>query len=104
MQLYRSTLTKNVRRMRGLVEGTIMQEIVVLPEMPFAGCALRDAELPAGCLVVSIKRGKSTHFPRGRTVILPGDTITVLMNPQGERQWQEYISRKRDECVHPSSA
>jgi chloride channel protein, CIC family len=102
MQLYRSTLAKNVRRTRGMVEGTTMQEVEVKPEMFLAGRALRDAELPPGCLVVSIRRGSTSHFPRGRTVILPGDTITLLMNPQGERQWQEYITRKTGVSAVPS--
>ena len=104
MQLYRNTLTQNVRRMHGIVEGTMMQEIEMKPEMVLSGRALRDAELPPGCLVISIKRGSTWHFPRGRTVILPGDIITVLMNPQGEAQWQEYITRRASERAIPSNA
>ena len=90
---YRETLAKDSRRMRGLVEGTVMQEIQVKPEMILAGRTLRDAELPAGCLVVSVRRGSTLLFPRGQTVILPGDTIMLLMSPQGEQRWQEYISQ-----------
>lgn len=92
MRLYRETLAKDERRMRGLVQGTVMQEFQVKPQMPFSGQALRDAQLPAGCLVVSIRRDGELLFPRGGTVILPGDTITVLMSSEGEERWQAYVA------------
>lgn len=68
-----------------------MQEVVVMPEMPFVERPLREAAFPAGCLVVSIRRGSELLFPNGETVIKAGDTITILMSPQGEVRWQEYL-------------
>jgi CIC family chloride channel protein len=94
VRLYREMLSKDTHRMRGLVEGTIMQEVVVSPEMPFAGHPLREAAFPAGCLVVSIRRGSELLFPDGGTTIRAGDTITVLMSPQGEVRWQEYLKAR----------
>jgi CIC family chloride channel protein len=92
VQLYRKTLSKDTHRMRGLVEGTVMQEVVATPEMPFVGRTLREAALPAGCLVVSIRRGPELLFPNGGMIIKPGDTVTVLMSPQGEARWQDYMN------------
>jgi CIC family chloride channel protein len=92
VRLYRKTLAKDTHRMRGLVEGTVMQEVVVRPGMPFVECALREAALPAGCLVVSIRRGPELLFPSGGMIIKAGDTITVLMSPQGEARWQDYMN------------
>jgi CIC family chloride channel protein len=92
VQLYRQTLAKDSRRMRGLVEGTVMVETIIKPEMPLANVPLREAKLPAGCLVVSIRRHDELLFPRGSMVILPGDVVTFLVNPQGEEQLQRYLA------------
>ncbi len=93
VRLYRETLTKDSRRMPGFVEGTVSQAVEVKPEMPLASRMLSKAHIPTGCLVVSVRRGSELLFPHGNTVILPGDTITVLMDLDGERQWEKYITR-----------
>jgi len=97
VNLYRTTATKDVRRMQGMVDGTVMLETTVEPTMPLANRLLRDAKIPADCLVVSIQREGEQLFPRGRTVIKPGDTLTVLMSPQGETYWNTYLSKSTDQ-------
>lgn len=92
IRLYRQTLAKDSRRMRGLVEGTVMVETTIKSEMPLANVPLREARLPAGCLVVSIRRHDELLFPRGSMVILPDDIVTFLVNPQGEEQLQRYLT------------
>jgi Mg/Co/Ni transporter MgtE len=47
---YRRTLTKDLRRMRGLVKGTVMLETKIEPTMPLVGHPLREARLPDDCL------------------------------------------------------
>ncbi len=91
IRLYRQTLAKDSRRMRGLVEGTVMVETIIKPEMHLANIPLREAQLPAECLVVSIRRHDELLFPRGSTVILPGDVVTFLVNPRGEERLQAYL-------------
>ncbi len=91
VHLYRKTLAKDSGRIHGLVEGTIMREVQVEAGMPLAGRALRDAQLPAEVLIVSIRRSGDLLFPRGGTVILPGDTVTAMMSPQAETRWQDYL-------------
>lgn len=91
VRLYRETLAKDSRRMRGLVEGTVMIETVIKPGMPLANVPLREAQLPIGSLVVSIRRHDELLFPRGNTVILPEDVVTFLVNPQGEELLQRYL-------------
>jgi chloride channel protein, CIC family len=92
VRLYRQTLAKDSRRMRGLVEGTVMVETIIKAEMPLANVPLREAKLPAGCLVVPIRQHDELLFPRGSMVILPGDVVTFLVNPQGEEQLQCYLT------------
>lgn len=94
MQMYRETLVKSSRRMRGIVEGTVMIEKKIEPGMRLAGRPLRDAKLPAECLVVSIRRQEELIFPRGSAVILPGDVVTFLVNPRGEERLQRYLGER----------
>ncbi|MBV9259451.1 MAG: hypothetical protein JO215_15650 [Ktedonobacteraceae bacterium] len=41
---------------------------------------------------VSILRHDELLFPRGSTVILPGDVVTFLLHPRGEERLQQYLS------------
>lgn len=92
MRAYRQTLSKDVRRMRGLMQGTVMLEIEVRPQMPLAGKTLRDAHLPNECLVVSIRRQNEQVFPRGSTSIQTGDVVTFMVSPSGEERLYAYLS------------
>jgi CIC family chloride channel protein len=92
IRLYRQTLAKDSRRMRGLIEGTVMLETTITDQMPIIQAPLREAELPAGCLVVSIRRKDELIFPRGSTIIIPGDVVTFLLNPSGEESLQNFLN------------
>lgn len=96
VRLYRQTLARDSRRMRGLIEGTVMLETTIQSEMRLANVPLRDAQLPAECLVVSIRREDELLFPRGSTVIQPGDVVTFLVNPRGEARLQHYLQESRE--------
>jgi chloride channel protein, CIC family len=82
--------------MRGLIEGTVMVETTIKPHMRLANVPLREAQLPAECLVVSIRRRDELLFPRGSTIILPGDVVTFLVNPRGEERLQQYLQEARE--------
>jgi CIC family chloride channel protein len=101
---YRRTLTKDLRRMRGLVKGTVMLETKIEPTMPLVGHPLREARLPDDCLVVSLRREGELIFPRGSTVILAGDMVTFLVSPQGEAQLQTYLGSSAELVHEPVSA
>lgn len=92
VHLYRETVTKDVRRMRGLVEGTVMIETTIEPGMHLAGVALREAQLPPETLVVSIRRSSELLFPRGSSVIEPGDVVTFMVSIKAEEQLHRYLA------------
>lgn len=101
--VYRQTLAKGSRRMRGLVEGTVMLEALIEPEMPLSGRSLREAGLPAESLVVSICRHNEPLFPRGSTVIHAGDLVTFLVSPLGEERLQRYLAQRERQEIPLSS-
>jgi CIC family chloride channel protein len=92
IRAYRGVLAKGSLRMRGLVEGTVMIESLIEAGMPLAGRPLREANLPAESLVVSIRRHNELLFPRGSTIIEPGDVVTFLVSPLGEERLQRYLA------------
>jgi CIC family chloride channel protein len=94
VRTYRETLLKNSRRMRGLVEGTVMVEAKLEPGMRLVGRPLREAQLPQECLVVSIRRQGELLFPRGSAVMEAGDLVTFLVSPQGEERLQQYLAER----------
>lgn len=55
------------------------------------GKALRDLDLPRGCLVALIRRDGNTHIPDGKTLLHGGDRLTVIGDPTGlaelHRRW-----------------
>jgi CIC family chloride channel protein len=100
VRAYRETMAKGSRRMRGLVEGTVMLEAEIEPGMRLAGHPLREAHLPPESLVVSIRRQNELLFPRGSTVIKPDDLVTFLVSPSGEERLRAYLA-ERVERVEP---
>ncbi len=91
---YRETMAKGSRRMRGMVEGTMMVEAIIEPGMRLASRPLREAKLPPQCLVVSIRRQNEMLFPRGGTIIEAGDVVTFLVSPSGEELLRAYLADK----------
>jgi CIC family chloride channel protein len=96
MRAYRETSARGARRMRGLVEGTVMIEATIKPEMRVAGRTLREAKLPPESLVISIRRQNELLFPRGSVVIEPGDVVTFLVNPRSEDLLNAYLADQKD--------
>ena len=80
--------------MRGLVEGTVMIETTIEPGMRLARVALREAQLPPESLVVSIRRSGELLFPRGSSVIEPGDVVTFMVSIKAEGQLQHYLAQR----------
>jgi CIC family chloride channel protein len=95
---YRETLARGSRRMRGMVEGTVLVEAIIEPGMPLAGRPLREAKLPSECLVVSIRRQKEMLFPRGSTIIEAGDVVTFLVSPSGEERLHAYLGQRVEQA------
>ncbi len=104
VRAYRLSFSKDLRRMRSLVKGTVMLEARIETGMPLAYHTLREAHLPKDCLVVSIRRDDELLFPRGGTDIVPGDMVTFLVNPQGEALLHTYLKGDNLPLAEPVSA
>jgi CBS domain-containing protein len=92
MDAYHKAVAQGTRRMRSLVEGTVLVEVTVTHESPLAGKQLKHLHFPAQTLVVSIRRSGALIFPRGETELRSGDAVTFLTNPARETQLRAYLA------------
>lgn len=92
MDRYHRAVAQGTRRMRSLVEGTVLVEATITPESALAGKTLKELQLPLQTLVVSIRRGGTLVFPRGDTRLCSGDGVTFLTNPVVESQLRAYLA------------
>ena len=58
----------------------------------WSGKAIKELDLPQGCLLVTVIRGEERIIPRGDTVLLPGDSI-VICSPSYEGETTENLVR-----------
>ena len=68
-------------------------EVPVPVHSAVVGRPLVDLALPAGALVVLIRRADEVLVPRGATQIESGDTLLVLAEPEGLRRTSEIVSQ-----------
>jgi hypothetical protein len=88
LRSYNNAVEKGVRRTQSLPEDSLLFEVRLGPESKYVGCTLREADLPANTLVVSIQRDTGTIFPMASTRLESGDVLTIMADPALEQQVQ----------------
>jgi CIC family chloride channel protein len=78
---YRSSLAAGLRKSTALPSNTVMIDLMLTDTSPLVGHSLAGRVLPEGTLVAAIVRQGETIVPRGDTVLLAGDHISVLTSP-----------------------
>jgi CIC family chloride channel protein len=67
-----------VERLSG-VDGASFIDIEIPPESQVVGRRVREIDLPAECLVVSVTRGRGRMVAHGHTLLKAGDRLTVFV-------------------------
>jgi CIC family chloride channel protein len=91
MTAYRSSLESGLRKSTALPSNTVLIDLVLTHASPLVGHPLASRRLPDGTLVVAIARHGETIVPRGDTVLLAGDHISVLTSPDHAAQTRMYL-------------
>ncbi len=109
MDTYHHAIAQDTRRMRSLVEGTVLVEVTVTPESTLAGKMLKQLRLPPQTLIVSIRRSGALVFPRADIELRSGDAVTFLTNPVVETRLRAYLAGPEadhivDDLPHEPSA
>jgi CIC family chloride channel protein len=73
----------------GRLSGTEFIDVAVLPQSPAAHRAVKELNLPEGCLLVSIFRDSKVLIPHGDTRLLPGDRLAALVKKECVEEFQE---------------
>lgn len=58
-----------------------VDEFIIEAGAPCAGKTIVQARFPRGCVIASLRRGRKTLIPRGDTILLAGDALTVVAEP-----------------------
>lgn len=90
--IYEALLARELGRSHGgaVLEGTLLEEVVVEPAAPFEGRRLADLGLPPGLLVVSLERGARTRVPGRDTVLRAHDRLTVVVDEEAAAAYEAF--------------
>lgn len=88
---YKETLGRGVRRVSALPPETSLLEVDVADRSPLVGLSLAEARLPPATLVLALLRSGTVVYPRGDTVILAGDRLTLLTSTGHEVEVRSYL-------------
>lgn len=67
------------------LEETLLLEVQVQPGSPFDGRMVRELGLPAGCVLVTLRRGLDEEVPTAATRLRGGDRLTAVVGPKAGR-------------------
>lgn len=63
------------------LDETLLLELTVQPGAPFEGKRVRELGLPAGCLLITLRRGLQEEIPTADTCLRAGDRVTAVIAP-----------------------
>ena len=58
----------------------VLSSFVIMHGSTAAGKRISEVEWPEHCLLIAVKRGEEEIIPRGRTLLLPSDTIIAVVD------------------------
>jgi CIC family chloride channel protein len=83
LPIYERLLVRELSRgdARAELEGPLVLELVVHAGAPFDGREVRALDLPSGCMLLFVRRGRDELFPTPETRLDAGDRLVVLVPP-----------------------
>ena len=87
---WRSQYVQTQIRLNNLVHESVV-ELHVSESSPVANRKVRDVDWVGGSIVASIRRGHKALLPHGNTDILPGDELTIVVEPEFEIPLKEQV-------------
>ena len=109
--IYESLLNSLLRRQgQKVTEKTgekILQEFVVCYNSPLQGKMIQQVQWPRNCLIVAVRRNEAELIPRGRTILMAGDTIVTMTDEMDAPAVYDYMEKactekenKTDKIIH----
>jgi trk system potassium uptake protein TrkA len=67
-------------------------EVTLASDAKAANTEIAQLEFPRDCTIVAVLREERVIFPRGDTLLLPGDEVLVLVTPDSETDVQSILT------------
>lgn len=83
---------KNIDSYQGEINKKTLVELSVHMGSTVEGKYISEIDWPENCLVVSIYRGNSEILPRGKTMILAGDLLLIMVNQTESPKMLDYLT------------
>ena len=80
----------------GKLDDATFLHIAISPEADVVGQRVNQIDLPEECLIVSVQRGKKQYVVHGKTIIQPGDRLTVFTKQDFSEQVKERLTRLKE--------
>ncbi|PZS19684.1 MAG: chloride channel protein, partial [Acidimicrobiales bacterium] len=93
---YRAGLASNLRQISRVASGTAVVDLELGEASMLIGRRLRDADLPAGTIVMTLQRGTELILPRGDTALESGDRVGVLTHATDAEEVRHLIEGSGD--------
>jgi CIC family chloride channel protein len=84
----------------GKLDDATFLHIAISPEADVVGQRVNQIDLPEECLIVSVQRGKKQYVVHGKTIIRPGDRLTVFTKQDFSEQVKERLTRLKEPENH----
>jgi chloride channel protein, CIC family len=84
LPVYEALLERDLLRAQAApaLESALLLDLTIAPGAPFAGKRIRELGLPAGSLVITLRRHLRELVPTADSQLAPDDQITVLVAPE----------------------
>ena len=80
----------------GKLDDATFLHIAISPEADIVGQRVNQIDLPEECLIVSVQRGKKQYVVHGKTIIQPGDRLTVFTKQDFSEPVKERLTRLKE--------
>ena len=82
--IYEALLERDLLRSQDVpkLESNLLLELLVQHGAPFENRRIGNLMLPAGCLIITVKRSMYSHVAEPGMALQAGDRITVVVSPQ----------------------
>jgi len=71
----------------------VLAELIMFPTCSWASKQIKNMDIPPDCVIVSVSRNGDLIYPRGDTLILPGDKVLIVIDKNKVSHLRRILSK-----------